>query len=61
MSHTNKTEARMDIAVPGSGSRYVGSELVWWTEGSGPGSEGAVRQHMADATSGGSIELYTDT
>ncbi len=46
----------MQIAVSGSGSRYVGGELEWWTKGSGPGSEGTLFRHMADGTTGDSIE-----
>lgn len=46
----------MQIAVSASGSRYVGGELEWWTKGSGPGSEGTLFRHMADGTSGESIE-----
>ncbi len=49
----------MRIAVSGSGSRYVGGELEWWTKGSGPGSEGTLFRHMADGASGESIELCT--
>lgn len=50
----------MRIAVSGSGSRYVGGGLEWWTKGSGPGSEGTLFRHMADGTSGESIELCTE-
>lgn len=50
----------MQIAVSGSGARYVGGELEWWTKGSGPGSEGTLFRHMADGTSGESIELCTE-
>ncbi len=50
----------MQIAVSASGSRYVGGELEWWTKGSGPGSEGTLFRHMADGTSGESIELCTE-
>lgn len=49
----------MKIAVSGSGSRYVGGELEWWTKGSGPGSDGALFRHRADGTTGESIELCT--
>lgn len=51
----------LQIAVSGSGSRYVGGELEWWTKGSGPGSEGTLFRHMADGTSGESIELCTES
>ena len=46
----------MQIAVSASGARYVGSELEWWTKGSGPDSEGTLFRHMADGTSGEIIE-----
>lgn len=51
----------MQIAVSGSGSRYVGGELEWWTKGSGPGSEGTLFRHMADGTSGEIIELCIES
>lgn len=51
----------MQIAVSGSGSRYVGGELEWWTKGSGPGSEGTLFRHLADGTSGEIIELCTES
>ena len=51
----------MQIAVSGSGSRYVGGELEWWTKGSGPQSEGTLFRHMADGTSGESIERCTES
>lgn len=46
----------MTIAVSGSGSRYVGDELEWWTQGSGPGSEGTLFRHNSDGTSGEMVE-----
>ena len=46
----------MHIAISASGSRYVGGGLEWWTKGSGPGSEGTLFRHMANGTSGESIE-----
>jgi membrane-bound inhibitor of C-type lysozyme len=46
----------LHIAVSGSGARYVGDELEWWTKGSGKGSEGTLFQHMDDGTSGDIIE-----
>lgn len=49
----------MDIAVSASGARYVGGELEWWTKGSGTGSEGHLFRHMADGTTGESIESCT--
>ncbi|MBZ0070600.1 MAG: MliC family protein [Gammaproteobacteria bacterium] len=50
----------MQIAVSGSGARYVGGELEWWTKGFGPGSEGTLFHHMADGTSGEIIEHCTE-
>ena len=46
----------MQIAVSGSGARYVGGGLEWWTKGSGPGSEGTLFRHQADGTSGEILE-----
>ena len=50
----------MQIAISGSGSRYVGGDLEWWTKGSGPGSEGTLFRHVANGASGESIELCTE-
>lgn len=50
----------MQIAVSGSGARYVDGELEWWTKGSGPGSAGTLSRHMPYGTSGESIELCTE-
>lgn len=49
----------MKIAVSGSGARYVGGGLEWWTKGSGPGSHGTLFQHKADDTSGKRLESCT--
>ncbi len=46
----------MTIAVSGSGARYVGDELEWWTKGSGPGSEGTLFRHNGDDTTGDLVE-----
>ncbi|CAM3698424.1 MliC family protein [Halomonas sp. FME1] len=46
----------MQIAVSGSGARYVSDDLEWWTKGSGSGSEGILLSHLADGTSGDIIE-----
>jgi len=51
----------MRIAVSGSGARYVGGGLEWWTKSSGTGSAGILLRHMADGTSGESIELCTES
>ena len=47
---------RMQIAVSGSGARYTGGNLEWWTKGSGAGSEGTLFRHNADDTSGEILE-----
>lgn len=49
----------MLIAISGSGARYVGGGLEWWTKGSGPGSEGTLLRHLADGTSGDAVEFCT--
>jgi len=46
----------MKIAVSGSGSRYVGDELEWWTKGSGEKATAALFTHLADGTSGKMVE-----
>ena len=51
----------MQIAVSGSGARYVGGELEWWTKGSGTGSVGTLFRHNADGTSGDSVEVCTES
>lgn len=47
---------RMQIAVSGSGARYVGDGLEWWTKGSGPGADGTLFEHLRDGTSGDALE-----
>ena len=49
----------MIIAISGSGARYVGGGLEWWTKGSGPGSEGTMLRHLANGTSGEILEFCT--
>lgn len=51
----------MKIAVSASGARYIGGELEWWTKGFGSGSEGTLFRHLADGTSGDSIEHCTES
>ena len=46
----------MRVAVSGSGARYVGNGMEWWTKGSGPGSEGTLFRHQPDATTGPIID-----
>ncbi len=50
------SDHKMEIAVSGSGARYVGSDLEWWAKGSGSGSEGTLFRHQADGTSGEIVE-----
>ncbi|QLG96782.1 MliC family protein (plasmid) [Pseudomonas yamanorum] len=52
---------KMQIAISGSGSRYVGDGLEWWTKGSGPGSDGMLFRHQPDGTSGDSIDICTES
>jgi membrane-bound inhibitor of C-type lysozyme len=47
---------QMKIAVSGSGARYVGERLEWWTKGSGEGASGTLFRHLEDGTSGEVIE-----
>ena len=49
----------MQVAASGSGARYVGGGLEWWTKGTGSGAEGMLLQHEADGTSGEIIERCT--
>jgi len=49
----------MQIAVSGSGARYVGGGLEWWTKGAGPEAQGTVLRHNADGTSGDVVESCT--
>ncbi len=51
---------RMQITISGSGARYVGGGLEWWSKGTGAGSEGSVFFHNADGTSGDAIEFCTE-
>jgi membrane-bound inhibitor of C-type lysozyme len=46
----------MTIAISGSGARYVGSGLEWWTKGMGPGSSGTLFHHERDSTTGDIVE-----
>ncbi|WP_199455800.1 MULTISPECIES: MliC family protein [unclassified Marinobacter] len=47
---------QMKIAVSGSGARYVGHGLEWWTKGSGEGASGTLFRHLEDGTSGEAVE-----
>lgn len=47
---------KMEIAVSGSGARYVGARLEWWIKGSGEGASGTLFRHLEDGTSGEAIE-----
>ncbi len=53
------TTYNMQVAVSGSGARYVGGGLEWRTKGSGSGSQGTLFQHNADDTSGKRLESCT--
>lgn len=52
----NGQTTEMTIDVSGSGTRYVGDELEWWTEGT---DEGTLFRHNADGTSGDLVETCT--
>ncbi len=52
----NNLRLQMKIAVSGSGARYVGQRLEWWTKGSGEGATGTLFHHLEDGTSGEAIE-----
>ena len=45
-TYRSTDSARVQIAVSGSGARYVGGGLEWWTKGSGAESEGTLFRHM---------------
>jgi membrane-bound inhibitor of C-type lysozyme len=47
----------MIVAISGSGARYVGGGLEWWTKGMGPGSQGTLFRHEDDGTTGEIIEM----
>ncbi|OEY65962.1 MliC family protein [Marinobacter sp. X15-166B] len=47
---------RLQIAVSGSGARYVGDRLEWWVKGAGPEAEGTLFRQRADGTSGDTLE-----
>lgn len=55
--HYQGNSHTMHIAVSGSGSRYVGDGLEWWTKGSGA----SIFRHEADGSSGESLESCTQT
>lgn len=57
--HYKGSTHAMQIAVSGSGARYVGNGLEWWTKGSGEGSDGLLFQHKDDDTTGRSLESCT--
>lgn len=57
--HYKGSAHAMQIAVSGSGARYVGDGLEWWTKGSGSGSHGTLFQHKADDRSGKRLESCT--
>jgi membrane-bound inhibitor of C-type lysozyme len=47
---------KMRIAISGSGARYVGDGLEWWTKGVGVGAPGTLFRHLADGAPGEIIE-----
>ncbi|MDN5849460.1 MAG: MliC family protein [Nitrococcus sp.] len=51
---------KMHIAVSGSGARYVGGGLEWWTKGTGAGALGLLLRHQSDGTSGAIMERCTE-
>lgn len=51
----------MKNAVSGSGARYVGDDLEWWTKGSGAGAYGSLIHHNTDGTSGDTIEICAES
>ena len=51
----------MHVAVSGSGARYVGDGLEWWTKGTGAGAPGTLLRHSADDTTGAVIERCVQT
>lgn len=59
MVRYQERELDMLIAISGSGARYVGNGLEWWTRGSGPGSEGTLFHHLANGTTGEIVEICT--
>lgn len=46
----------MTMAISGSGVRYIGGGLEWWTKGVGPGSQGMLFHHKDDGTPGDILE-----
>ncbi|MEO8991709.1 MAG: MliC family protein [Nitrosospira sp.] len=50
----------MVVAISGSGARYVGGGLEWWTKGMGPGSPGTLFRHEDDGTTGEIIEMCVE-
>lgn len=46
----------MNIAISGSGARYTGDGMEWWSKGSGPGAAGTLFRHLRDGSTGDSIE-----
>lgn len=47
---------RMTVAISASGARYVGDGFVWWTKGSGPGSDGTLYHEDPDGAAGELVE-----
>jgi len=47
---------QMKVAVSGSGARYVGEGLEWWSKGSGEDASGTLFRHLKDGTTGEAVE-----
>lgn len=48
---------RMTVAISGSGARYAGDGLEWWTVGTGAGAAaGTLFRHRADGATGETVE-----
>ena len=55
------SDYKMQIVVAASGSRYVGSELEWWTKSLDSKSEGMLLKHMDNDRAGDIIERCTES
>ncbi len=52
---------QMTIAISASGARYVGDGFVWWTKGSGAGSDGTLYHDDPEGAAGELMEQCTQT
>ena len=46
----------LDIAVSGSGARYVGEKYEWWVKGAGAEARGILFKHNSDGSTGDTVE-----